>query len=72
MSTNRVFKCPACIKRKKSGILQKKKNCLICKKCNAFYPYYKGLPVLLTIEDDFYHLKKALSPAKYRVFKYGN
>ena len=66
----KIFQCPECTKNilKAQLILKNKK--LICKKCKAFYPFYKGLPVLLRNEDDFYHLKKALSPAKYRVEKY--
>ncbi len=70
MIKHKVFKCPSCAKKRKKNTLVKKNKSLICKKCNTFYPYYKGVPVLLTIQDDFYHLKKALSPAKYRVHKY--
>ena len=66
----KVFKCPDCSSKNKINTLIKKKNSLICKNCKAFYPTYKGVPVLLNFDDDFYHLKKALSPAKYRVYKY--
>ena len=72
MNNHKIFKCPNCAKKKISCNLIKKQKSLICKNCKTFYPYYKGVPVLLKIEDDFYHLKKALSPAEYRVHKYEN
>jgi|TARA_B110000971_G_C19844841_1_gene424312 uncharacterized protein YbaR (Trm112 family) len=68
----KVFKCPECSSQNKKNILTKKDKGFICKNCNSFYPIYKGIPVLLSTEDDFYHVKKALSPAKYRVCKYEN
>jgi uncharacterized protein YbaR (Trm112 family) len=66
----KIFQCPECARKflKAELILKNKK--LICLKCKAFYPFYKGLPVLLRTKDDIYHLKKALLPAKYRVEKY--
>ena len=67
---NKIFKCPECSYKDKKNKLIKKNKFFICNNCKTFYPLYKGLPVLLTREDDFYHLRKALSPAKYRVFKY--
>jgi len=67
---HKIFKCPNCISKNKRGNLKILKNYYICTSCEEFYPFYKGFPVLLTKEGDFYHLKKALSPAKYRVFRY--
>jgi uncharacterized protein YbaR (Trm112 family) len=72
MKVHKIFKCPSCIKNRKSCKLVIKKKFFICNNCKSFYPCYKKFPVLLTLEEDFYHLKKALMPAKYRVFKYGN
>lgn len=61
-----IYNCAKCLK--KNFIY--KKNCLVCKSCNEYYPIYKNTPIMLTIENDFYHLKKALTPAKFRVFRY--
>ena len=72
MNIHKIFKCPNCAKKKNNSDLIKRQKSLICANCKTFYPYYKGIPVLLKIEDDFYHLKKALSPAEYRVHKYEN
>ena len=36
------------------------------------YPIYKKIPIMLSEKGDFFHLKKALLPAKYRVKKYGS
>ena len=74
MKKHKIFKCPICIakKVKKDGSLFYKDKGLICCSCNSYYPLYKNLPVLLTFKNDFYHLKKALSHAKYRVNKFEN
>jgi uncharacterized protein YbaR (Trm112 family) len=56
----------------KSDSLQDEKDHLICSKCSNYFPKYNGIPVMLTNTNDFYHIRKALLPAKYRVNKYGN
>ena len=61
--------CPNCKTDKK---LKFKNKLLVCKKCKEVYPLFRGIPVMLTKKNDFFHLKKALLPAKYRVEKYGN
>lgn len=74
MNKHKVYICPNCASKKikKNISLFFKKKGLQCKACNGFYPYYKKLPVLLTFENDFYHLKKALTHAKHRVNKFEN
>lgn len=69
MKEIKIFKCPKCVKNKK-GSLKKINKGFVCKNCDEFYPVYCGYPVIMSFEEDFYHLKKALSPAKYRVHKY--
>lgn len=61
--------CCNCRTNKK---LKKIKNILYCKSCKEAYPILNGTPVMLTKKNDFFHLKRALLPAKYRVEKYGN
>ena len=72
MIVHKIFKCPVCAKKRKSSKLLIIKKNFLCNNCKSYYPCYKKFPVLLTLEEDFYHLKKALMPPKYRVFKYGN
>ena len=73
MKKKKILICPKCVINK-SGVskLIIKNSFLICAKCKEYYPIYKGFPVMLTKNNDFYHLKKALSPAKYRVYEYGD
>ena len=66
------LRCIKCLKKSKKKKLFKNKNFLLCKTCGECYPFYKKTPILLSFENDFFHLKKALTPAKYRVRKYGN
>lgn len=61
----KIFNCAKCKKK-----VTYKKNYIICNNCNEYYPIYKNVPIMLTLENDFYHLKKALTPAKFRVFKF--
>ena len=61
--------CPNCRKDKK---LKQINKLLICTNCKEVYPIFNGIPVMLTKKNDFFHLKKALLPAKYRVEKYGS
>lgn len=68
---NQLYKCPRCITNKKvKALLQIKKKGLECKNCKDFFPFYKNLPVMLLFDNDFYHLKKALTNAIQRVNKY--
>ena len=62
----KIYSCPKCFQKK----FIYKKDHLICKPCDEYYPIYKNIPIMLTIKNDFYHLKKALTPAKFRVFRY--
>jgi uncharacterized protein YbaR (Trm112 family) len=66
----KFYTCPFCSAKKFRHLLKINKVGLVCNNCKEFYPIYKGLPVLLTFQNDFYHLKKALTPAKYRVNKF--
>lgn len=61
--------CPSCKANKK---LKKKNKLLVCTLCKEVYPIFNNTPVMLTKKNDFFHLRKALLPAKYRVNKYGN
>ena len=63
---SQLYRCPC----KKKSFLRKKNQGLECKHCKEFFPFYKNLPVMLLFSNDFYHLKKALTSAKYRVNKY--
>ncbi len=56
----------------KEDSLQNQTDHLTCDACNNYFPKYNGIPVMLTDKNDFYHIRKALLPAKYRVNKYGN
>tara|TARA_B110000037_G_C17087950_1_gene492768 strand:- start:1144 stop:1359 length:216 start_codon:yes stop_codon:yes gene_type:complete len=68
VNRNTILICTNC---KKSKILNFKDH-LKCSNCDFFYPKYEGVPVMLNDKNDFYHLRKALLPAKYRVNKYGD
>ena len=68
----KYLRCLNCIKKKKNSKLHKVKNFLLCKECGEVYPIYKKIPIMLSEKGDFFHLKKALLPAKYRVEKYGS
>jgi uncharacterized protein YbaR (Trm112 family) len=61
-----------CCNCKSSKKLKLSKKILVCKNCKEIYPILKGVPVMLTKKNDFFHVKKALLPAKYRIEKYGN
>tara|TARA_B100000575_G_C22705515_1_gene426010 strand:- start:176 stop:385 length:210 start_codon:yes stop_codon:yes gene_type:complete len=69
MKTKNDIICPNCRTNK---ILKQNNKLLICTKCKEVYPVLNGVPVMLTKKNDFFHLKKALLPAKYRVEKYGS
>ena len=69
---NRNFNDLICIKCKKNIKLKILKKILICKSCKEAYPVLNGTPVMLIKNNDMFHLKKALLPAKYRVEKYGD
>ena len=62
-----LYRCPSC---KVKSFLRNKKNGLECRSCKDFFPFYKKIPVMLSFNNDFYHLKKALTSAKQRVNKY--
>tara|TARA_B110000483_G_C17917601_1_gene435521 strand:- start:394 stop:600 length:207 start_codon:yes stop_codon:yes gene_type:complete len=68
MKIDQILICTFC----KSSNLDDKENYLECIDCKSFFPKYKNRPVMFTDENDFYHLRKALLPAKYRINKYGN
>ncbi len=73
MNVLKLYRCPNCITKKKhKSNLIKRKNGLECNNCKDFFPFYKKLPVMLLFKNDFYHVKKALTSAKYRVNKYEN
>ena len=59
-----------CINCKNKKKLIKKPFFFKCSKCNYYYPTYNGIPVILNDCNDFYHLRKSLLPAKYRINKY--
>ena len=61
--------CCKCKSNKKLRILKK---ILLCKNCGEVFPILDKIPIMLTIKDDFFHVKKALLPSKYRVKRYGN
>ena len=61
--------CPNCRTDKK---LKQNNKLLVCTKCKEVYPVFNGIPVMLTKKNDFFHLKKALLQAKYRVEEYGS
>ncbi len=63
MNVNKYLICIAC----NSSKLNEEEEYLECMKCKSYFPKYKGVPVMLTDENDFYHLRKALLPAKYRI-----
>ena len=69
---HKILRCPKCIKKNKKNSLINYKNYLLCNNCDEYYPKYKGTPIMLTNEDDFYHIRKALLPARYRVVKFEN
>jgi len=66
------FKDIICANCKSEKKLVKKKTILVCRKCGEAYPIYKKIPIMLTKNNDIFHVKKALLPAKYRVEKYGS
>lgn len=66
------LRCLNCLKKKINNKLYKQKNILYCKNCRESYPVYKNIPIILSEKGDFFHLRKALMSAKYRVKKYGN
>ncbi len=69
MKILKILKCIKCIKKNKSSVLKlkKKENIITCMKCKEVYPVYNGIPVILSKEGDFHHLRRALLPAKYRI-----
>ena len=72
MELLKYLRCLNCIKRRINSKLYKSKNNLYCKKCGESYPIYKNIPIILSEKGDFFHLRKALMSAKYRIKKYGN
>tara|TARA_B100000902_G_scaffold399986_1_gene474275 strand:- start:6501 stop:6719 length:219 start_codon:yes stop_codon:yes gene_type:complete len=72
MKLLKYLRCINCIKRKKNSKLYKLKNKLSCRVCGENYPIFKNIPIMLSEKGDFFHLRKALMPAKYRVKKYGS
>jgi len=61
-----------CVKCKKNKKLKLLKKILFCNTCKEAYPMLNGIPVMLIKNNDVFHVKKALLPAKYRVEKYGD
>ena len=64
---HKILRCPNCIVKKKQGFLKIYKKKLICGNCSDYFPIYNGVPIMLTNKNDFYHLRKALLPARYRI-----
>lgn len=69
MKILKILKCIKCIKKNKSSklLLKKKENIISCSMCKQVYPLYNGIPVIISKEGDFHHLRRALLPAKYRI-----
>jgi uncharacterized protein YbaR (Trm112 family) len=69
MKILKILKCIKCLKKSKKSILKlkKKDNIISCSTCKEVYPVYEGIPVILSKEGDFHHLRRALLPAKYRI-----
>ena len=67
MKLIKILRCLKCLKKNKNSKLKIKKNVIVCSKCKEAYPIYEGVPVMLSKEGDFHHLRRALLPAKYRV-----
>ncbi|HAM37840.1 MAG TPA: hypothetical protein DCP53_00345 [Elusimicrobia bacterium] len=61
----KMLRCPHCVTRGKKGFLMFSGKWFICKEpdCQRKYPVYKGIPIMLTREGDFYHYKRALEKA---------